>query len=50
VKLHNLDWIEQLYFEQFLVNENKNQEKSDGRKQVKRKDTGYEKRNKEDSR
>ena len=49
VKLHSRDWIEQLYFEQFLVNENKNQEKSDGRKQVKRKDTEYEEGDRKDS-
>ena len=32
-----MDWIEKLYFEQTLVNTNKNQEKSDGCEQVKRK-------------
>ena len=37
VKLHSMDWIEKLYFEQTLVNTNKNQEKSDGCEQVKRK-------------
>lgn len=37
MKLHSMDWIEKLYFEQTLVNTNKNQEKSDGCEQVKRK-------------
>jgi hypothetical protein len=36
-----MDWIEKLYFEQTLVNGNKNQEKSDGCEQAKRKNKKY---------
>ena len=49
MKLHSMDWIEKLYFEQTLVNTNKNQEKSDGCEQVKRKDTEYEEGDRKDS-
>jgi hypothetical protein len=45
-----MDWIEKLYFEQTLVNTNKNQEKSDGCEQVKRKNKKYTEGNKKDSR
>jgi hypothetical protein len=50
VRLRKMDWIEKLYFEQTLVNTNKNQEKSDGCEQVKRKNKKYTEGNKKDSR
>ena len=49
VRLLKPDWIEKLYFEQFLVDADKNQEKADGQIQVKRTTSKDRERNKENT-